>query len=134
MLTKAKPILHEQRIREFASEMALHFTAGIFANAEGAKSGDVDSLHDMRVATRRLRETLRLFQQYYAPARFRKLSRKARKTTRVLGLPREMDVNLEQLRRVQFAGGLVVHATCEHLLALFETEQTRLKARMVREL
>jgi CHAD domain-containing protein len=87
----------------------------------------------MRVASRRLRETLRLFQQYYAPARFRKLARKARKTTRVLGLPREMDVNLELLRRCQFAGGLVVHATCEHLLALFEAEQARLKRRMLRE-
>jgi CHAD domain-containing protein len=129
----AKPLLREQRIREFASEMALHFTGAIFDNLEGAKSGDVEPLHDMRVASRRLRETLRLFQQYYAPARFRKLARKARKTTRVLGLPREMDVNLELLRRCEFAGGLVVHATCEHLLALFEGEQARLKRRMLRE-
>jgi len=133
MLTKAKPALREQRIREFASEIALHFTAAIFANLEGAKSGEVEPLHDMRVATRRLRETIRLFQQYYAPAHFKKLSRKARKTTRVLGLPREMDVNLELLRRCQFAGGLVVHATCEHLVALFENEQTCLKRRMLRE-
>ena len=135
MLPKAKPskpVLREQRIREFASEMALHFTGAIFDNLEGAKSGEVEPLHDMRVATRRLRETLRLFQSYYAPARFRKLCRKARKTTRVLGLPREMDVNLQLLRRCQFAGGLVVHATCEHLLALFEDEQARLKRRMLR--
>jgi len=132
MLTKAKPALREQRIREFASEIALHFMAAIFANLEGAKSGEVEPLHDMRVATRRLRETLRLFQQYYAPARFKKLLGKARKTTRVLGLPREMDVNLDLLRGWQFAGGLVVHATCEHLLALFENEQARLKRRMLR--
>ena len=136
MLPKAKPIkpaLREQRIREFASEMALHFTAAIFANLEGAKAGEVEPLHDMRVATRRLRETLRLFQPYYAPPSFRKLSRKARRTTRILGLPREMDVNLQLLRRCQFAGGLVVHATCEHLLAFFESEQTRLKRRMLRK-
>lgn len=133
MLTKAKPILRDQRIREFASEMALHFTAAVFANMEGAKRGEVEPIHDMRVATRRLRETLRLFRQYYAPARFKKLSRKARKTTRILGLPREMDVNLELLRNCQFAGGLVVHATSEHLLALFENEQSRLKRRLVRE-
>jgi len=136
MLQKAKPtkpILREERIREFASEMALHFTGAIFENLEGAKSGEVEPLHDMRVATRRLRETLRLFQQYYAPARFKKLFRKARKSTRVLGLPREMDVNLEVLRRCQFAGGLVVHATCEHLLALFEADQARLKRRMLRK-
>ena len=84
MLPKAKPIkpaLREQRIREFASEMALHFTAAIFANLEGAKAGEVEPLHDMRVATRRLRETLRLFQPYYAPPSFKKLSRKARRTT-----------------------------------------------------
>jgi len=128
-----KPVLREQRIREFASEMALHFTGAIFDNLEGAKSGEVEPLHDMRVASRRLRETLRLFQSYYAPARFRKISRKARNITRVLGLPREMDVNLELLRRCQFAGGLVLHATSEHLLALFEADQARLKRRMLRE-
>src|SRR5262245_796901 len=133
MLTKAKPVLHEQRIREFASDTALHFTAAIFANLEGARSGEVEPLHDMRVASRRLRETLRLFQQYYAPARFKKLLGKARKTTRILGLPREMDVNLDLLRHCQFSGGLVVHATSEHLLALFENEQGRLKRRMLRE-
>jgi CHAD domain-containing protein len=136
MLTKAKPVkpaLRDQRIREFASEMALHFTAAVFANLDGAKSGEVEPLHDMRVATRRLRETLRLFQGFYASARLRKLARKARKTTRVLGLPREMDVSLELLRHCQFNGGLVVHATCEHLLALFEAEQTRLKRRMLRQ-
>jgi CHAD domain-containing protein len=44
-----------------------------------------------------------------------------------------MDVNLELLHRCQFAGGLVLHATCEHLLALFEAEQARLKRRMLRE-
>ena len=62
-----KPVLREERIREFASEMALHFTGAIFDNLEGAKSGEVEPLHDMRVASRRLRETLRLFQPYYAP-------------------------------------------------------------------
>jgi CHAD domain-containing protein len=129
----AKPALREQRIREFAAEMVLHFTAAIVANLDGATAGKVEPLHDMRVATRRLRETLRLFQSYYSPAHFKKLLGKARKTTRVLGLPREMDVNLELLRRCQFAGGLVVHATSEHLLALFEAEQTRLKRRMLRE-
>lgn len=136
MLPKAKPVkpaLRDQKIREFASEMALHFTGAVFDNLEGAKSGEVEPLHDMRVATRRLRETLRLFQSYYAPARFKKLLSTARKTTRILGLPREMDVNLELLRRCQFAGGLVLQATCEHLLALFEGEQARLKRRMLRE-
>jgi CHAD domain-containing protein len=43
-----------------------------------------------------------------------------------------MDVNLQLLKRSQVAGGLVVHATCEHLLAFFENEQTRLKRRMLR--
>ncbi|MCI0620798.1 MAG: CHAD domain-containing protein [Acidobacteria bacterium] len=133
MLTKAKPALREQRIREFASDMALHFVAVIFANLEGAQSGEVEPLHDMRVATRRLRETLQLFQQFYAPARFKRMLGKVRKTTRILSLPREMDVNLELLRSCELAGGLVVHATCEHLLALFEKEQCRLKRRMLRE-
>jgi CHAD domain-containing protein len=40
----------------------------IHSTAPGVRSGDVDAVHDMRVATRRLRSTLRSFKPFIDPA------------------------------------------------------------------
>jgi CHAD domain-containing protein len=60
----------------------------------GAERGDVRSIHQARVATRRLREALPLIT---AGTRGRKLERVVRKITRALGPVRELDVALEHL-------------------------------------
>jgi CHAD domain-containing protein len=134
MLTKAKPVLHEQKIREFAADTGVHYVSVVFKNVEGACSGHVEALHDMRVATRRLREALRLFEPFYSAARRKKTLAKIKKTTRILGLPREMDVNVELLRTFRPAGGLVVQTTYEHLLSFFEEQQSMLKKKMLKAL
>jgi CHAD domain-containing protein len=60
----------------------------------GARAGDVNGVHQARVATRRLREALPLV----APGtKGRKLERSVRKLTRVLGPVRELDVAIEML-------------------------------------
>jgi CHAD domain-containing protein len=135
MLTKAIPILREQKFREFISETVLHFVSVIFSNLEALQTtGDVEALHDMRVATRRLRESLRLFEGFYLPARLKKLTSKIRKVTRALGLPREMDVNVGLLQSRQADGGLVLQSTHEHLLFWCDSEQARKKRQMLARL
>ena len=57
----------------------------------GARSGDVASLHQTRVATRRLREALPLVA---SGSRGRKLEKMVRRLTRALGPVRELDVAL----------------------------------------
>jgi CHAD domain-containing protein len=60
----------------------------------GARAGDVNGVHQARVATRRLREALPLV----APGtKGRKLERSVRKLTRALGPVRELDVAMEML-------------------------------------
>lgn len=133
MLTKTKPILREQKIREFIAETGLHFVSVILSSFEAVRSGDdVEALHDMRVATRRLGETLQLFADFYPPARLKKTLAKIRKVTRILGLPREMDVNCVLLQSHRPDGGLVLQTTHEHLLFWFETEQRRKKLKMLK--
>ena len=66
-----------------------------------AQKGDVESLHQARVATRRLREALPLV----APGhRQRQLDRKVRGLTRALGPVRELDVALLILDELEAAG------------------------------
>jgi CHAD domain-containing protein len=118
-------------IRRFSSEQACHFVEAIFENAPGARSGEnLECLHDMRVASRRLRETLQLFGMFYRPSRLRKTLDQAKKMTRILGLPREMDVNLSLLQEFEGDSDPVVRTTHEHLLETFERKQAKLRKKM----
>ena len=65
--------------------------------------GDPDSIHDMRVASRRLRECLRLFRDSLPRKVLRKAQRQLRRITQGLGLPREWDVHADRLRELAAA-------------------------------
>ena len=60
-------------------------------------SDDPEFIHDMRVATRRMRTLLQLLGQYYHPKRVKKLVRSLRWQAQLLGRVRDLDVLLEDL-------------------------------------
>jgi CHAD domain-containing protein len=65
----------------------------MLANEAGCRSGkSIDAVHDMRVATRRLRVAFRLFGSYYKRGLVRDLEADLRKTGRTLGAARDLDV------------------------------------------
>jgi CHAD domain-containing protein len=55
------------------------------------KTYDAEDIHDLRVASRRLRESLVLFAPCYPPASIARLVRKVRRVTRLLGAIRNAD-------------------------------------------
>ena len=61
------------------------------------KGGGSEALHDMRVATRRLRFALKLFSPWMPPGRADRLRGELRRTALVLGRVRDLDVFLEEL-------------------------------------
>lgn len=92
-----------------------------------ARKGDSGSIHQARIATRRLREVLPLVQ---SGSRGRKLRRKVRRLTRALGPVRELDVAIETLDA--FAGE-VPRAAITHLKQVIRQERRRLHAAMARD-
>lgn len=58
---------------------------------------DVERVHDMRVATRRLRAALELFETCFPPKRWRKTLKRVRALADALGERRDVDVELELL-------------------------------------
>lgn len=58
---------------------------------------DVERVHDMRVATRRLRAALELFEPSFPPKRRRKALKRVRALADALGERRDVDVELELL-------------------------------------
>src|SRR5690349_9109699 len=69
----------------------------------GARGGDVRSIHQARVATRRLREVMPLLPAGKAGRRLEKV---ARDLTTVLGPVRELDVALQMLDELTGAEGV----------------------------
>ncbi len=65
----------------------------MLANEAGCRGGkSIDAVHDMRVATRRLRVAFRLFGSYYRRGVVRELEQELRRTGRTLGAARDLDV------------------------------------------
>jgi CHAD domain-containing protein len=92
-----------------------------------ARQGDPGSIHQARVATRRLREVLPLVQ---SGSRGRKLRRKVRRLTCALGPVRELDVALETLDALARE---VPRAAVTNLRQVLRQERRRLYAAMSRE-
>lgn len=64
--------------------------------APAARGGDVEAVHDLRVASRRLRAAMALFEPCL-PASARRWRKEVRRITRALGQARDLDVQIEAL-------------------------------------
>ncbi len=77
--------------------MAFHFGRLLTKQADVLASDDSEAVHQMRVATRRLRSTLRIFRPYYRQGSLRPFRRALRAVAEALGSVRDLDVYREHL-------------------------------------
>ena len=94
----------------------------------GAERGDVRSIHQARVATRRLREALPLVS---SGPKGRKLQQRVRRITRILGPVRELDVALQNLDELERAAD-VPRMAVVRLRQVITQERQRLHVEMRR--
>ena len=86
---------------EAAPRILLAKAEPLFALEDVARGGaDMDAVHDMRVASRRLREAMRLLAPLYPHREFRRWYRRARRVTRSLGPVRDSDVFIDAFSRL----------------------------------
>ncbi len=72
--------------------LRFHYRRMVY-NEPGTRLGmEIESLHDMRVATRRMRAAFRVFGAYYEPNDVSRLRKGLKRTGRALGPVRDMDV------------------------------------------
>jgi CHAD domain-containing protein len=70
------------------------------AHERGARDGrDIEELHDMRVAVRRMRAALRVFRRYLDTTAYKPFRKALRRTGRILGMVRDLDVFMEKAQR-----------------------------------
>lgn len=92
----------------------------LLRNLPGTRAGDdVEALHDMRVASRRLRSALSVFAEAYPARRFKPLEKQVAKVTDALGAVRDADVLIEfmesERRNASESARVGLDAFLEHL-------------------
>lgn len=115
--------------RTTPSELLIQQRLGVLSRfLPGAQQGDVEQLHQARVATRRVREALPLIA---TGARGRKMERTVRKLTQALGPVRELDVALLTLDELE-ASGRVAPSALARLRQVIRPERQQLHGEMRR--
>jgi CHAD domain-containing protein len=71
----------------------------LFAHADGVlDTGDIERVHDMRVASRRLRAVLEIFAPCFPAAEFKGVLRDVKQLADALGERRDPDVHIDAMR------------------------------------
>lgn len=86
----------------FAAGRLLPLLDAALREAEGVRKGeDIEYLHRMRVASRRMRACLQTFRPYLGERRFKRVYRRTREITRALSQARDADVQIAYLRKLR---------------------------------
>lgn len=88
----------ETEFRDAAERVLAERLDTLIKHEEGTRAGeDPEELHDMRVASRRLRAAVEAFSGCYHGKRFKQIARQTKELTGALGAVRDRDVLLERL-------------------------------------
>ena len=87
-------------LSEAGRKVMLYHFARMLSYEEGTRLGeDIEALHDMRVATRRLRAAFEVFQDAFDPGALKPYLKGLRATGRALGKVRDLDVFMEKAQQ-----------------------------------
>ena len=93
-----------ESFRDAAARVVAVRTEEVFEHAERVfDTGDIERVHDMRVATRRLRAALEIFAVCFPKAEHRKCLKEVKRLADALGERRDPDVAIEGFEKVRAA-------------------------------
>lgn len=108
-----------------AAARVIEVRAGeVFEHSRGVLDlRDIERVHDMRVATRRLRAAMEVFEPCFPPTRHRKALKRVKALADALGERRDRDVQIELLEGFLRAIPEADHAALAELVAGLREEQ-----------
>lgn len=105
----------------------------MFKNLDGTLQGDVEALHDMRVASRRLRAAMSVFESAFAEKEFRPLEREASRVTDALGDVRDSDVQIEYMSGLRNKATIAEKVGLDALVDHLNVERERHRKELIKE-
>src|ERR687895_2250640 len=93
------PVAPDEPYRAAGARIVRVRTAELFAHAEGVlDTRDIERVHDMRVASRRLRAVLEIFAPCFPQSEFKGVLRDVKQLADALGERRDPDVHIDALQ------------------------------------
>jgi CHAD domain-containing protein len=119
-----------------ARELILERVMELVKHEAGTRAGeDIEALHDMRVASRRLREALEIFQFCFPQKIYDRLYDRVRRITRALGQARNADVAVDYfLKLLADSHDLMEQIALQDILRRLAQRQKRQRLEMQKEL
>ncbi len=129
--THLHPILAEDTMPEAGRKILLNNFVDMLTH-EGGLTGDdpVHAIHQMRVATRRLRSAFQILAAYYHPGKIQLLLKSLKYTARMLGVVRDLDVMIARLKDLQASGDEAQKAAFEMLIQRLTRKQNTFRAHL----
>ena len=116
---------------EFAYARLREQWAAFLRHAPGTRIGeDIEALHQMRVATRRLRATIRVF-GLVLPSVFEELRAELQWAGHELGVVRDLDVQIEGLEKLRAASSWEDAAALRPLIEVIEGDRREERGRLI---
>lgn len=98
------PVQPDEPMAEAGRKVMFTHFMKMLANEAGTRDGeDIEFLHDMRVATRRLRAAYRIFEPFYEVQGVRRFNKELRRAGAALGAVRDLDVLIEHAQAYEEA-------------------------------
>jgi CHAD domain-containing protein len=99
---KSHPRPIDVSVRVYGAGIMSTHLLSLLQEVEGVRlAKDIECIHRMRVASRRLRSTLDLFTAAFPPKKYRQWLKHVREVTRALGQARDMDVQIELVTKFE---------------------------------
>ena len=132
---KTPGVLADDPLAEAGRKVLRFHLARMIAREPGARSGDdIEELHSMRVATRRMRAAWRIFGEAFRPGRTKRYRRRLRETAARLGAVRDLDVLIEAAEAYRAEQPVIEQRALEPLIEAWRAYREDARVLLVREL
>ena len=129
---KTPGVIAEDSLAEAGRKVLRYHFAQMLLHEEGTRKGeDIEELHDMRVATRRMRAGFEVFGEAYTAKALKNHLKGLRATGRNLGSVRDLDVFMEKAEHYLDTLPPERHAELQPLLANWAQEREAARTQMV---
>lgn len=130
-----QPILPNDTMAEAGRKALLPDFVDMLKHEAGSRTGtDMEDVHDMRVATRRMRSIMQLLSTYYKPKSLRVHSRSLRKIARSLGAVRDLDVLIDNVQTFQSTLGDADQMPLQPIIERLDGERQYARHELIRSL
>jgi CHAD domain-containing protein len=132
---KSPGVLPDDPMSEAGRKVLRFHFERMLEHEPGTRRGeDIEELHDMRVATRRMRAAFRVFSPYFDPDALQPFLKGLQRTGRALGGVRDLDVFMEKAQRYLDELPEEERASLDPLLADWREQREAKRAQMLEHL